>query len=89
MLKLQGTNAHLLVASSGEAFESDDLGNGALTWAILEGLRGSADLIDDGQITVGELSLWVQDSVRAFTSGKQWPRHIPGGTPFVIGIAPP
>jgi hypothetical protein len=43
------------------------------THAVLEGLKGAADLVPDRQIKVQELSAFVERRVRTMTDGKQQP----------------
>jgi len=56
--------------------ELKKLGHGAFTYAILNGLRGAADLIPDGRITVSELQAYVANRVKQITEDKQHP-HLP------------
>lgn len=49
-------------------------GHGVFTWAILEGLRGKADLNADKSITSEELFEYVRQKVRTDTNGNQNPR---------------
>jgi N-acetylmuramoyl-L-alanine amidase len=53
-------------------------GHGVFTWAVLEGLRGTADLNRDRVITTGELFDFVSDRVRQETNARQNPRALPG-----------
>src|SRR5262249_29144313 len=53
-------------------------GHGVFTWALLEGLRGKADLNGDRLITAGELFGYVRDRVRTATGFRQNPRALPG-----------
>ena len=53
-------------------------GHGVFTWAILEGLRGTADVNRDRVVTTGELFDFVSDRVRDETSARQNPRALPG-----------
>ncbi|HIE29258.1 TPA: hypothetical protein EYP66_18455, partial [Candidatus Poribacteria bacterium] len=45
------------------AMELDELGHGILTYYVLEGLKGNADLDGDGQITLMELYRYIADNV--------------------------
>ncbi|MBR0668590.1 hypothetical protein GXW71_29835 [Roseomonas hellenica] len=64
------------------AVELPALGNGAFTAALLEGLRGAADLNRDGAVRTDELNVFVADRVRAFTNGRQHPvMQRPGDVP--------
>ncbi|MBC7931168.1 MAG: caspase family protein [Rubrivivax sp.] len=53
-------------------------GHGVFTWALLEGLKGSADANQDRFITAGELFGYVRNSVRIETRFRQNPRALPG-----------
>lgn len=53
-------------------------GHGVFTWAVLEGLRGVADVNRDRVITTGELFDFVSDKVRQETNARQNPRALPG-----------
>lgn len=53
-------------------------GHGVFTWAVLEGLRGTADSNRDRVITTGELFDFVSDRVRQETNARQTPRALPG-----------
>ena len=53
-------------------------GHGVFTWAILEGLRGIADVNRDRVITTGELFDFVSNRVRQETNGRQNPRALSG-----------
>jgi uncharacterized caspase-like protein len=53
-------------------------GHGVFTWALLEGLRGSADANNDHVITAGELFDYVSNRVRKDTDFRQNPRALPG-----------
>lgn len=53
-------------------------GHGVFTWALLEGLRGAADVDADRFVTAGELFGYVSSRVREETGFKQNPRALPG-----------
>ena len=86
-----------------ESKEQSSLAHGAFTYAVLEGLRGSADSNGDGQLTVSELFGYVARRVPALTQGQQHPYNkmegtdltllrVAGGvaqTPVVPAAAPP
>lgn len=59
--------------------ESAKWGNhGVFTWALLEGLKGKADLNGDKFITAGELFQFTQANVQKATNFQQNPRAMPG-----------
>ena len=58
--------------------EGKKWGHGVFTWAILEGLRGTADVNRDRVVTTGELFDFVSDKVREQTNYRQNPRALPG-----------
>lgn len=51
-------------------------GHGVFTWALLEGLRGSADNNHDHVISAGELFDYVSNRVREQTNSRQNPRSL-------------
>jgi uncharacterized caspase-like protein len=53
-------------------------GHGVFTWALLEGLRGAADVNRDHVITAGEVFDYVSSFVRKETSSRQNPRALSG-----------
>ncbi len=64
---------------------------GAFTWAVLEGLRGDADVTKkDGLIYVDELGSWVIHRVKELTGGNQHAIYEPppGFHPFPIFAIP-
>lgn len=59
--------------------ESAKWGNhGVFTWALLEGLKGKADLNGDKFITAGEIFQFTRAAVQKETAFKQNPRALPG-----------
>lgn len=76
-------NLIVFASSTGMQESIEDLawGNGAFTKALLEGLRGEADLKKRGRITYKQLDAYVADRVDELTSGKQTPV-----TPVLQGI---
>ena len=59
--------------------ESPKWGNhGVFTWALLEGLKGKADLNGDQLITAGEIFQYTRASVQAATNFEQNPIALPG-----------
>ncbi len=67
--------------------ESTKWGNhGVFTWALLEGLKGKADLNGDKIVTTGEIFQFVRSSVQAATNFEQNPIALPGSATNV-GLA--
>jgi uncharacterized caspase-like protein len=63
-------------------------GHGLFTWALLEGLRGEADINRDHLITAGELFDFVSNRVRIETAFRQNPRALPGlNKDFPLAVA--
>lgn len=61
--------------------ESSKWGNhGVFTWAMLEGLKGKADLNGDKLITAGEIFQYVRANVQKATNFQQNPRTLPGSS---------
>ena len=63
--------------------ENTDWGNGAFTKAVIEGIRGKADLKNDGLIRPTLLQSYVSDRVRELTSNEQRP------VVFTVGMDDP
>ena len=61
------------------------LGHGVFTYAVIEGLKGGADLSRDRFIEAQELSTYVLGAVRKLTADKQLPTFTQSGrSDFVI-----
>lgn len=59
--------------------ESTKWGNhGVFTWALLEGMKGAADLNGDKLITAGEIFQYTRTNVRKATNSAQNPIALPG-----------
>jgi WD40 repeat protein len=72
----QGSGAVIISAAAGNSYalESDEWENGVFTYSILNGLKDkSADLNQDGVVTVTELKNYVIDKVYTLTNGQQKP----------------
>lgn len=67
--------AVVFTASTGNqsAIERDEWGNGAFTKALVAGLRGEADYGKTGKITVNMLDLYISETVKQLTDGRQTP----------------
>ncbi|MBL8288858.1 MAG: caspase family protein [Rubrivivax sp.] len=78
-------NGVIVLASSArseESLELRSLGNGVFTKAVVDGLRGRADLLKRGEITVKGLDYYVASQVAAMTKAAQNPVSlIPPGMP--------
>ena len=91
---MQATGRNVLAASSKNqwAFEGHG-GHGVFTYALLQGLGGSADQRGDGDgmVSVRELADFVRDEVPRITMEKWHYRQIPmrqmHGDPFPIGYS--
>jgi hypothetical protein len=73
-----GKASIILTASSPDevSLEDESLGQGLFTTALLNGLRGDADLDHDGHVTVEELASYLKRTVPALAAargGKQTP----------------
>lgn len=67
-----------------ESKEQASLGHGAFTYAVLEGLEGSADGDQDGALSVSELFGFVARRVPQLTRGGQHPYSKVEGTDLVL-----
>ena len=67
-----------------ESKEQSALGHGAFTYAVLEGLRGSADADADGGLMVSELFGYVARRVPVLSQGRQHPYNKMEGTDFPL-----
>ena len=68
-------------AGAQESIEDAKWGNGAFTKALLEGLRGEADVKKRGRVTYKQLDAYVSDRVDELTQGQQTPV-----TPVLQGV---
>ncbi|MDX2511637.1 MAG: caspase family protein [Desulfobacterales bacterium] len=73
--ELQGANAVIFTSSRGRELsqESDKWKHGAFTYALIEGIKGKADLIKDNKISMKELDTYVSETVPKITGGAQHP----------------
>lgn len=55
------------------SLEAKEWGNGAFTRALLEGLRGRADVTHSGRVTVNMLDLYISQRVKSLTDARQTP----------------
>lgn len=74
---------------SGYSYERAEWGHGAFTKSFLDGLgKMRADYDKDGAVTIKEIDLYITNSVKKLTNGKQKPTTIiPNSVPdFAIGV---
>ncbi len=87
----RSTGTHWLTASGSEQFATEfaQLGHGAFTYALLEGLTGRADS-GDGRITVNELKAFLESEVPEITQKHkgtpQFPSSYGFGQDFPIAV---
>jgi WD40 repeat protein len=62
--------------SKQNSLEDAQWGNGAFTKALVEGLKGAADIKNQGKITVSLLDFYVAERVKELTGGKQTPATV-------------
>jgi ribosomal protein S18 acetylase RimI-like enzyme len=72
---LQDNSTVIFTASRGSELsqESREYGHGVFTYSIIQGMRGAADLIRDGVVTMKELDTYVSERVPQLTGGTQHP----------------
>ncbi|MEE9295610.1 MAG: caspase family protein [Phycisphaerae bacterium] len=66
----------VVIAAAGQlglAAESDELQQGIFTYALLRGLSGFGDWDRDGNVTIVELSDFIEVEVEKYTEGRQRP----------------
>jgi len=65
----------VFASSTGRQYSLEDpkWGNGAFTKALVEGLKGKADLLGKGKITINMLDAFIAERVKELTKGKQTP----------------
>jgi uncharacterized caspase-like protein/ketosteroid isomerase-like protein len=79
----------LAAAKPGEESKEDpQLGHGAFTYALLEGLRGAADTTGEGFVSVSDLFGYVARRVPRLTAGAQHPYHKMEGTDLTLAAVP-
>ncbi|MEM9018284.1 MAG: caspase family protein, partial [Verrucomicrobiota bacterium] len=67
----------MAASTQGESsVEHPDWGHGAFTLALIEGLQGKADFIDDGIIQLRELDTYVAERVKELSHGIQHPTTV-------------
>jgi len=87
---MRATGHAILAAASSEqmALEQGEAGHGVFTYALLQGLDGSADANDDGIIDIDELAAYLAKTVPEITQRRwgfaQRPMRKTVGTPFPV-----
>jgi hypothetical protein len=73
--QFQDNSTVIFTASQGnqESQEWPELGHGVFTYSIIQGMRGAADVMKDGEVTMKELDTYVSETVRTMTRGAQHP----------------
>lgn len=87
-LEKEAADARIVVlaatAANNTAAELADLGHGAFTWSVLEGIRGAANTGGDGVRILG-LSDYIDREVRRLTNERQQPfYHLPRTENFLV-----
>lgn len=77
-----GSVVHMISATGfGKSLESDTLHHGLFTYYLLRGLRGDADVNRNGEVTIGEVSAYVNRKVpaaaRSTFKQEQQPQILP------------
>jgi WD40 repeat protein len=72
---LQDNSTVIFTASRGSerSQESKGLNHGVFTYALIQGMKGEADLFKKGKITMKELDTYVSEMVPKLTNGAQHP----------------
>jgi uncharacterized caspase-like protein len=80
---LQDNSTVILTASRGNQLsqESSEFGHGIFTYAVIQGMRGAADVVNkDGLVMIKELDAYVYEKVKELTHNLQEPiTNTPGG----------
>lgn len=85
--RLSASEGFFLLAASKPGEESEErpeIGHGAFSYAVLEGLAGAADADGDQAISVTELFGYVTREVAALTGGMQHPYYKIEGSDFLF-----
>jgi uncharacterized caspase-like protein len=79
----RSSGTHWLTASGSEQFATEiaQLGHGAITYALLEGLAGRADT-GDGRVTVNELKAFLESEVPEITQKHKGTPQFPSSYGF-------
>ncbi|MDQ2686728.1 MAG: caspase family protein [Armatimonadota bacterium] len=78
-----------VMASEGIAYEDSNLGHGALTYSLLQGLSGKADGdFGDGLVTARELEAYLYRTTPGLTNRQQRPITYVTGSDFPLATTP-
>jgi len=69
---------------NGVAYEEDRLGHSVFTYALLQGLAGKAQPQNSSVITIGDLGLYLNNTIRRLTGGRQNPFFKTDDPQFVL-----
>ncbi|HBR95720.1 MAG TPA: hypothetical protein DEA90_16305 [Opitutae bacterium] len=89
----RATGTHWITASSGSQFatEFDELGHGAFTYVLLQGLQGKADA-GDQRVTVNELKAYLESELprisKEYKGSPQYPASYGYGRDFPLAVQP-
>jgi WD40 repeat protein len=93
IVRLARSSGVVILAASGSkqfATEFEQLKHGTFTYALLEALEGKADRGGDGQVTVNEIKLYMDERVpeltREFGGKAQYPTGYITGNDFPIAV---
>ena len=90
----RSTGTFWITASGSSQFatEFEQLGHGVFTYALLEGLKGKADINKDNNLTIRELSVYIEDQVPLLTEQykgtAQYPSSYSFGNDFPLTVLP-
>jgi WD40 repeat protein len=72
---LQDNSTVIFTSSRGNQLsqESREFGHGIFTYAIIQGMKGGADLFKNGRVSMKELDTYVSEMVPKLTNGLQHP----------------
>jgi len=72
---LQDNSTVIFTSSRGSELsqESREFGHGIFTYAIIQGMKGGADLFKNGRVSMKELDTYVSEMVPKLTNGLQHP----------------
>jgi uncharacterized caspase-like protein len=87
----RSSGTHWITASGSEQFatEFEQIGHGAFTFTLLDGLLGKGDN-GDGRVTVNELKAWLESQVpevtQKYKGSPQYPASYGYGQDFPVGV---